>query len=206
MPEKASGRLTQEEIDERNEWLRKRQEERDNDPDFIKRREWIKEAFGHDLDAIAGFAARLMETGGDLEKENETLVHKLNQIYSVAHGLSLETEIPAHVKRNIATLSVEHDPKDPTALAFLSGMKVSKQLQARAGATKRHATNASARKFVETEWALHQTAYKNNKSAFARDYVRRLKNEFEVAITEKQMREVWLRDTADPPPARIPDG
>lgn len=203
MPEAGSQRLTREEIDERKEWLRKRQEERDSDPDFIEHRKWVKELFGHDIDAIAGFAARMMESQAAVHKENEELVAKLNAIYSSAHGLSPATEIPGYVKRNIARLSLEHDPKDPASLAFMSGMKVSKQLQARANAAKRHAPNALARKFIQAEWALHRTAYQGNKSAFARDYVRRIKREFDVEVTEKQLREVWLKGT---PPASEPDG
>lgn len=203
MPERGARRLTQEEINERKEWLRKWQEERDNDPDFIARRDWIKETFSSDVDAISGFAARMMMKEDSLLKENEQLVLRLNNIYGVARGLSPVAEIPSHVKRNIATMSLEHDPEHPASLAFLSGMKVSKQLDARASAAKRHAPGVLARKFVKAEWAIHRVAYQGNKSAFARDYVRRVKNEFDLKITEKQLREVWLKDA---PPAGKPDG
>ena len=49
--------------------------------------------------------------------------------------------------------------------------------------------------FVSSEWAAHKADYTNNKSAFARDYVRRVLREYDVSITEKQMREVWLKGT-----------
>lgn len=81
-----------------------------------------------------------------------------------------------------------------------------RRASARKSANHRHTKTRDAKAFVIGEWQTHRAAYRHNKSAFARDYVRRLKNEFEVAITEKQMREVWLRDTPDPPPARKPDG
>ena len=59
----------------------------------------------------------------------------------------------------------------------------------------RHAPHRLAKSFVVEEWRLHRTAYENNKSAFSRDYVKRVLNEMDVHVTEKQMREVWLKDT-----------
>lgn len=70
------------------------------------------------------------------------------------------------------------------------------------GAAKHRKTN-KAKAFVREEWIKHRHAYDNNKSAFARDYVKRVLHEFEASVTEKQMREVWLRDT---PFASKPDG
>lgn len=74
---------------------------------------------------------------------------------------------------------------------------------ARKGGRAKHEKSNAARGFVQAEWQLHSHAYVGNKSAFARDYVRRVKNEFAVTVTEKQMREVWLKD---PPSACRPDG
>lgn len=67
----------------------------------------------------------------------------------------------------------------------------------------RHKANREAKDFVRSEWSKHREAYGGNKSAFARDYVKRVLNEFSVKVTEKQMREVWLADT---PLAGKPDG
>jgi hypothetical protein len=64
---------------------------------------------------------------------------------------------------------------------------------ARRGADKRHEGTRAARAWVTEEWARHREAYGNNKSAFARDYVGRLRHEHSVTVTEKQLREVWLR-------------
>ena len=72
-----------------------------------------------------------------------------------------------------------------------------------AKALKGHAKNHKARAFVESEWAKHRGEYSDNKSAFTRDYVKRVFNELDVSVTEKQMREVWLKDTL---PASKPDG
>ena len=72
-----------------------------------------------------------------------------------------------------------------------------------ANALIRHAPHRQAKAFVVAEWSLHSAAYENNKSAFARDYAKRVKNEMNLNITEKQIREVWLKD---PRPAGKPDG
>ena len=61
-------------------------------------------------------------------------------------------------------------------------------------AQARHAKTNEAKTFVRQEWEQHRDAYKGNKTAFSRDYVRRVKHELDVTITEKQLREVWLSD------------
>lgn len=78
-----------------------------------------------------------------------------------------------------------------------------RRANARLGGLAKHAAASKAKAFIMTEWMAHRLAYGNNKSAFARDYVRRVKNELNVRVTEKQMREVWLSDT---PSASKPDG
>ena len=73
------------------------------------------------------------------------------------------------------------------------------KLQARKNAERRHVAKNNARKFVVAEWVQHKAAYKNNKTAFATDYVSRVANEFVDAdgdplkISTKQVREVWLK-------------
>lgn len=73
--------------------------------------------------------------------------------------------------------------------------KVKSSERARHSASMKYAKNRKAEDFVIAEWTAHRDAYDNNKSAFARDYVRRVKNEMDVTVTEKQMREVWLKNT-----------
>lgn len=75
--------------------------------------------------------------------------------------------------------------------------ELSKLMSERASnaARKRHSKNDAARNFVAAEWHRNSAEYDGNKTAFARDYVRRVENEFEITVTEKTMREVWLRDT-----------
>lgn len=63
----------------------------------------------------------------------------------------------------------------------------------------KNAENYKAQDFVKNEWAKHRHAYNDNKSAFSRTYVAIVANTFKTAngdplrITEKQMREVWLK-------------
>ena len=69
---------------------------------------------------------------------------------------------------------------------------------ARKGGLAKNFGSKVAREFVIREWAEHRLAYENNKSAFARDYSRRVKNELDVDVTDKTIREVWLSGPAAP--------
>ena len=60
------------------------------------------------------------------------------------------------------------------------------------GGRARAAKTIDAKEFVLNEWRAHSEAYAGNKSEFARHYVRRLKNELEVEVKEKTIRETWL--------------
>lgn len=175
-----------------------------NDPERVKRREWVKAVCNNDIDQVAHFAVSVMISSGLVRKENEELVEKLNYIHSMAFGLSSpQSKAKPHHKYNIARFSLERDPEDPVARAFLAAFKTSRILNAKANANKGHAPTNAARQWIVAEWKTHRDAYGGNKSAFARDYVRRVKNELDVTITEKTMREVWLKDT---PHASKPDG
>ena len=74
---------------------------------------------------------------------------------------------------------------------------------ASARAIKGHSKRYPAIDFVKAEWAKHRLAYQGNKSEFARVYSRRVLNEHGVKVTDKQIREVWLKN---PPVASNPDG
>lgn len=78
-----------------------------------------------------------------------------------------------------------------------------KRVRAKRNAATGHIKNNQARDFVVREWTKNRQNYKNNKSDFARHYVRLVLNEFSVTVTEKQLREVWLKDT---PAASKPAG
>lgn len=86
---------------------------------------------------------------------------------------------------------------------LLSSKMIDRKEEARIRANKGHAKRREAKRFVVSEWEAYREDYKHNKTAFSRDYVRRVMNEFAVPVTEKQMREVWLLDAL---PASNPDG
>lgn len=80
--------------------------------------------------------------------------------------------------------------------------------RATVAASARHQKTNQARDWVRMEWGQHAQAYGGNKSEFSRHYARRLANERGVTVTEKTIRESWLRDTpsASKPPRLQADG
>ena len=60
------------------------------------------------------------------------------------------------------------------------------------GGRAKYKTHAAAKAFVQREWNKHLDVYQSNKSAFSRHYSRRVKKEFNVEVTERTIREVWL--------------
>lgn len=137
------------------------------------------------------------------DADAEEIFNSINRFTAKAREIDSESD---HVRDLMAynfflTNKVIHERMNVFSLISLLALldkndKIAKAL-------KGHAKNHKARAFVETEWAKHRAAYDNNKSAFSRDYVKRVFNELDVTVTEKQMREVWLKDT---PSASKPDG
>ena len=91
------------------------------------------------------------------------------------------------------------DPDADTVFDLIEPMTAYfNKLRAKQNAILSHLESNKAKEFVKSEWGMHRDAYHGNKSEFSRIYVRRVFNERAVKVTEKQMREVWLKDT---PPA-----
>lgn len=73
--------------------------------------------------------------------------------------------------------------------------------QARRGAQAKDKNLSEARQFIRNEWQLHRDTYKNNKTEFAGEYVKRLTHEFKdskgdpLKVTVRTIRESWLVDT-----------
>ena len=90
--------------------------------------------------------------------------------------------------------------KAPTGLFLAMDLAVKKAVseKAKEGGFAKNALHRKAKIFVQSEWIKHKQSYQNNKSAFARDYTRRVKNELGTDVTEKTIREVWL---IEPPSA-----
>ena len=112
-----------------------------------------------------------------------------------------ESERHAFAYLHMRAMEVFREKANPMSLIEVIEIVISDTNSAKA--LLKHAPHRKAREFVIAEWELHRSNYDNNKSAFARDYVRRVWNEMSVSVTEKQLREVWLRDT---PPAGKPAG
>ena len=118
-----------------------------------------------------------------------------SQVKAVGLGTIRAIEVLAYaekiqVKENIKKAI---DSAQPAVLAAALEAKISDR--ASKAAQKRHAKKDSARNFVISEWVKNCDAYYGNKTAFTRDYVRRVLNEFNIQVTEKTMREVWLKNT-----------
>lgn len=112
---------------------------------------------------------------------------------SVAHDSKEALAFARHVIEIFPALLIKHKN---------DGLNIKASQLARNNATKRHAPGKIARDFVVKEWTRHSVEYSGKKSAFARDYAKRVFNEFQVRVTEKQLREVWLSNT--PPAANRP--
>ncbi|MGC1176338.1 hypothetical protein [Polaromonas sp.] len=72
---------------------------------------------------------------------------------------------------------------------------VGRQSFASSGGKKKYEAHLNAKQFVQGEWKTHKSSYGGNKSAFSRDFARRVANEYSVRVTEKTIREIWLSDT-----------
>jgi hypothetical protein len=60
------------------------------------------------------------------------------------------------------------------------------------GGFAKHQKTAKAKAFVLREWALHKDAYAGNRTAFATDYARRIKNEMVIDVAVKTIAVNWL--------------
>ncbi|HEX2541495.1 MAG TPA: hypothetical protein VHM00_10480 [Caldimonas sp.] len=75
----------------------------------------------------------------------------------------------------------------------LAELEQRKAAMARAGGHARHRHEAAARAFVIAHWRLERAEYNGNRSAFARDYVPRLKREYDVDVSHKTVSASWLK-------------
>lgn len=121
-------------------------------------------------------------------EDYEAEVAKLNQV--IAENLDADSIWAFAFIANCTLRKNTFDPQE----------EVEVNMQARGYALKRHAATSLAKEFVLSEWGKNREHYKGNKSAFARDYSARLRNEFvdnkgdPLDIKEKTIRELWLSD------------
>lgn len=163
-----------------------------NDPLNVASREKIKAMFDGDIDQIAHFVVCLMKSARQTEQEMADLNEKLNSVRVWADVFD-KSAVKVTDKEKSALMFLENDPPNFAAIAFQAGLKSARSLAGIKNAKKSHAGHAKAKAFVQEEWTRYKGEYLGNKSAFTRDYVKRVLNELGVKVTEKQMREVWLR-------------
>lgn len=60
-------------------------------------------------------------------------------------------------------------------------------------AKEQHAPNTKAMRWVLEQWSAEQEGLDRNKSAFARRYVIRLREELGITVDERTIRERWLK-------------
>ena len=78
--------------------------------------------------------------------------------------------------------------------SFDEAMKKLKQGFPRETKRRQDETRTSAKQWVQSEWEKHCVDYGRNKSAFARDYAGRLRNELGVAVNDRQIANRWLKE------------
>ena len=125
-------------------------EERKNDPEIVKTKEWIEKVYKGDVDAICEFAARVIAEHRLTIKENQESVERLNSVLWHASYFSPNMEMDSSMRQVFAEMFLQHQPDDPASLAFRMGANVSKQSQGRRGAAKR----------VQNRWPVKVLAIK----------------------------------------------
>lgn len=118
----------------------------------------------------------------------KSLIHAANELVR-----AMETVCYAERELSSAQLNVMREDMKQKSDAELR--KAVRRETAREGGLARNTQYRQAQEFVKREWGEHSEAYENNKSAFARHYARRVKNELQLTVTEKTIREVWLVTT-----------
>ena len=109
------------------------------------------------------------------------------------YAMSGDSDLVAACSAELHRIRYVLDPDDPMRLAVEKARANVLKSRAGQGGTAKGKRSEVARHFVTSEWDKHKTEYKQNKSAFARDYVRRVLREYEIQVTEKTIREVWLK-------------
>lgn len=174
--------------------------EHDNDPDIEFIQLGLCEAEAHEFYAVLALMIICQASHSNPSSfTNKDAYRKegltFEQITEIGDATIRAVEIMGYADR------VEFEVKVKKALQskhlVILEVEVAKRVSERASkaAQKRHGRNDPAKYFVAAEWKRTCTEYDGNKTAFTRDYVRRVLNEFGITVTEKTMREVWLKDT-----------
>lgn len=147
-------------------------------------------------------ASCFSEDTANLPSENwQEKSYKLDYPTHLANHVIDAMEIICWAERELpdaALLARRNEEKNDIAKAAAA---VAVKNNASHAAKVKYAVNNAARYFVQKKWEEERTQYKNNKSDFARTYVKIVAQEFldsnqdPLRITERTLKEDWLSDT-----------
>lgn len=161
-------------------------------------------------DAFITFLAKDNEELKNIESKNFSFFDSIAQLDRVGNFAGFDTPIKYYAAFGLVLLyrlieQWEHLNKDDLfyiheqlfeCFQYVSENNL-KSTQAKQAANARYVKSRKLRMWVIAEWEKNKEGYTGNKSAFARDYVKRLKNEHDFNITERQLRESWLGSIKD---------
>jgi hypothetical protein len=146
---------------------------------------------------LLGELEQLIEKECDFDSQIVDFLISISKARSVLNPQDIEQVAMLQKKRFLLYMS--------RALVFAGLARIhTTKVMTKAGGYARHADTNVAKNWVQGKWIEQFSEYKGNKSAFARDYVGLVANNFKfkngdpMKITERQIREVWLKDI---PPA-----
>lgn len=64
---------------------------------------------------------------------------------------------------------------------------------AREAARALHEPHAKAKAYVRADWALHKEKFKGNRTAFAKNYVEVIQEEFQISVAQRTISADWLK-------------
>jgi hypothetical protein len=168
-----------------------RREKEYSDPVNSEKREMLKQMWEGDIDGLAHFAVMVMKEAAITERKNEELSKILNELIGYIHFFADGGSPDINIQ--IAKMLANTDPENIVSKMFFGAISTGRIFDYRKNAYKGHSKKFDAKQFVYDEWQKHEIQYESNKSAFARDYSRIVAKDFGVKVTERQIREVWLK-------------
>lgn len=160
---------------------------------------------GRETISIQDYLINLREIGLDVDELmavvdaqlERNLDRKTKTEYKARRLLELLLSSPFINQRDLDYLVDQFSIYEFASLLLAKKSKVA----ARLNALKKNQKTNEAREFTRKKWMAEKDDYHGNKSAFARDYVGIISNQFNdtkgdpLHVTQKTIRDVWLSDT-----------
>lgn len=151
--------------------------------------------------------ARIESADDDAKKVHQSISQFIEKASQIEEGVDDALELMAY--NFMLTDQVLHDHLN--VFSIISLLTLLQADDAAARALVRHSATAKARHWVLSEWAKYGVSeYGGNKTKFCETYVRLLPQRFNTVkgdplkVSEKQMREVWLKSPPTGKPAGLP--